>query len=83
MITDAILMLQAELEMEGALVNFTTHDINNMAPRLKIICDKQTYDVLTRQLEGILHDQNNNFDVKNASKCKGLGVSFEIGNVNI
>lgn len=65
MITEALLSLIATIEQNGGLDNI----------QLKLICDKQTYNVITSACLGLINPITE-------SKSIGLNFIIEIGDLN-
>lgn len=73
MITEALLALMAAIEQNGGLINVinTSSDV----PQLKLVCDKQTYEIISISCLGLINPINEN-------KSIGLGFTIEIGDLN-
>jgi hypothetical protein len=67
---EEFLNLLAAIEDAGGLKEVKTED--GLTPQLKLICDKQTYNVIISTLSGILQSVSD-------TKSKGLCFTIEIG----
>jgi hypothetical protein len=70
---DKFLMFMAEIEQAGGLVNVKSTDGDT--PQLKLVCDKQTYDIITADLMGLINPVSD-------TKSKGCAWTIEIGELN-
>lgn len=73
MIMDALLSLLAAIEDNGGLQDVKTTD--GSISQLKLVCDKQTYDVITEKLMGLINPISE-------IKSRGLCFTIEIGDLN-
>ena len=71
--TEEFLNLLAAIEDAGGLKEVKTED--GMKSQLKLVCDKQTYNVITKKLSGLLQ-------ILSDTKSKGLCFTIEVGDLD-